>query len=85
MDTFFKSILGFHLIYFPESVRTDCFTCIRLKSSAVSKRADEWKYTFNTKIPYIMTEKGGDPEFRRAKNQFTESSVTVPREPRDVK
>lgn len=84
LDWFLYTILGFHLIYFPESVRKDCFTCVRLKDSAVSKRADEWKYTFDTRIPQIMTEKGGDPEFRRAKNQFTESSVVVPREPGEV-
>jgi hypothetical protein len=84
MDHFFYSISGFHLIYFPESVRKDCFTCVRLKGSAVSKRADELKYTFDTKIPYIMTEEGGDPEFRRANRQFAEMSVLVPREPHEV-
>ena len=84
MDQFFYSISGFHLIYFPESVRKDCFTCVRLKGSAVSKRADEWKYTFDTKIPQIMTEEGGDREFRRANNQFAEMSVIVPREPHEV-
>lgn len=84
MDQFFYSISGFHLIYFPESVRKDCFTCVRLKGSAVSKRADEWKYTFDTKIPRMMTEEGGDREFRRANNQFAEMSVLVPREPHEV-
>ena len=84
MDQFVYSIVGFHLIYFPESVRKDCFTCVRLKGSAVSKRADELKYTFDTKIPKIMTEEGGDREFRRAKNQFAEMSVLVPREPNEV-
>lgn len=84
MDQFFYSICGFHLIYFPESIRKDCFTCVRLKGSAVSKQADNWKRTFDTKIPYIMTEEGGDPEFRRANNQFAEMSVLVPREPHQV-
>jgi hypothetical protein len=84
IDQFVYSIFGFHIIYFPESVRKDCFTCVRLKGSAVSKRADELKYTFDTKIPKIMTEEGGDAEFRRAKNQFTESSVIAPREPNEV-
>jgi hypothetical protein len=84
IDQFFYSIFGFHIIYFPECVRKDCFTCVRLKGSAVSKRADELKYTFDTKIPKIMTEEGGDAEFRRAKNQFTESSVIAPREPNEV-
>jgi hypothetical protein len=83
-DQFFHSLSGFHIIYFPESVRKDCFTCVRLKGSAVSKRADEWTYTFSKKIPKIMTEEGGDAEFRRAKNQFTESSVIAPREPNEV-
>jgi len=84
IDQFFYSIFGFHIIYFPESIRKDCFTCIRLKGSVVSKQADEWTHTFSKKIPKIMTEDGGDAEFRRAKNQFTESSVIVPREPNEV-
>ena len=84
-DIFLASIFGFHLIYFPESVRADCFTCVRLKGSAVSNRADEWNYTFKTDIPRIMGDEGGDYEFRRAKNQFNESSVTVPRQPYEVK
>ena len=84
VDYLFYSIVGFHLIYFPESVRKDCFTCVRLKGSAVSKRADDWKHTFDTTIPKIMMEEGGDAEFRRAKNQFTESSVIAPREPNEV-
>ena len=83
-DQYFYSLFGFHIIYFPESVRKDCFTCVRLKGSAVSKQADEWTYTFSKKIPKIMTEEGGDAEFRQAKNQFTESSVLAPREPGDV-
>ncbi len=84
MDQFFYSIFGFHLIYFPESVRKDCFTCVRLKSSAVAKQADEWTDTFSKKIPKIMTEEGGDREFRRANNQFAEMSVLVPRQPHEV-
>jgi hypothetical protein len=84
MDQFFYSIFGFHLIYFPESVRKDCFTCVRLKGSAVSKQADEWTDTFSKKIPKIMTEEGGDREFRRANNQFAEMSVLVPRQPHEV-
>ena len=83
-DQYFYSLFGFHIIYFPESVRKDCFTCVRLKGSAVSKQADEWTYTFSKKIPKIMTEEGGDKEFRQAKNQFTESSALAPREPGDV-
>ena len=84
MDQFFHSIFGFHLIYFPESVRKDCFTCVRLKGSAVSKQADEWTHTFSKKIPKIMTEEGGDREFRRANNQFAEMSAIVPRQPHEV-
>jgi len=84
IDQFFYSIFGFHIIYFPESIRKDCFTCVRLKGSVVSKQADEWTHTFSKKIPKIMTEDGGDAEFRRAKKQFTESSVIAPREPNEV-
>lgn len=83
LDQIWYSIAGFHLIYFPESVRKDCFTCVRLKGSAVANRADELEQTFTTEIPQIMAD-GGAKEFKRAKNQFNESSVLVPREPRDV-
>ncbi len=83
IDTFIYSILGFHVIYFPESIRKDCFTCVRLKNSAVAKRAEELARVFDTKIPKLMTSEG--TEFNRAKNQFNESSVTVPREPHNVK
>ena len=83
-DQYFHSFFGFHLIYFPESVRKDCFTCVRLKGSVVAKQADEWTDTFSKKIPKIMTEEGGDMEFRRAKNQFTESSKIIVRDPNEV-
>jgi hypothetical protein len=83
LDSVWYSIAGFHLIYFPESVRNDCFTCVRLKGSAVANKAIELEKTFTTKIPQIMAD-GGAKEFNRAKNQFNESSVLVPREPQEV-
>lgn len=85
LDTFIYSMVGFHVIYFPESIRKDCFTCVRLKNSAVANRAEELARVFDTKIPNLMTSDGGNKEFNRAKNQFTESSVVVPREPHNVK
>jgi hypothetical protein len=84
IDTFIYSILGFHLIYFPKSIREDCFTCVRLKNAAVSKKTDELGDTFNHEIPKIMSD-AGNYEFGRAKRQFNESSKVIVREPQHVK
>jgi hypothetical protein len=84
IDAFFYSIFNFHLIYFPESVRKDCYTCVRLKDSAMANQANELKWTFEERIPYIMKEKGAAPYWRRADNQFKEVSVLVPRTPDKV-
>ena len=80
MDTIFYSFFGFHLIYFPKSIREDCFVCKRLKNSAVSKKADDVADTFNKKIPEIM-KRGGATQFNRADRQFKESSKVYVREP----
>ena len=80
MDTIFYSFFGFHLIYFPKSIREDCFVCKRLKNSAVSKKADDVADTFNKKIPEIM-KRGGATQFNRADRQFKESSKVHVREP----
>jgi hypothetical protein len=82
MDAFAYSLFGFHIFYFPDSVRKDCFTCVRLKNSAVSKKADDLAHTITTKIPEFMAT--GDADFNRAKNQLAEMSVLVPREPHKV-
>jgi hypothetical protein len=84
IDTFIYSILGFRIGSFPKSIQEDCFTCVRLKNAAVSKKADELSDTFKIEIPKIMSV-AGDYEFGRAKRQFNESSKVIVREPRDVK
>ena len=70
----------FHLKYFTKNIYKDCFSCRRLKDSALANAGNDWKDTFDKKIPKIMKD-GGAKEFRRAKNQFNETSVLVPREP----
>ena len=70
----------FHLKYFTKNIYKDCFSCRRLKDSALVNAGNEWQDTFTKKIPNIMKD-GGAKEFRRAKNQFNETSVLVPREP----
>mgnify|MGYP006074595005 CR=1 FL=1 len=70
----------FHLKYFTKNIYKDCFSCRRLKDSALANAGNEWQDTFTKKIPKIMAD-GGAKEFRRAKNQFNETSVLVPREP----
>ena len=73
----------FHLNYFTKNIYKDCFSCRRLKDSALSNAGKEWQDTFTKKIPQIMKD-GGAKEFRRAKKQFNETSVLVPREPHNV-
>jgi hypothetical protein len=73
----------FHLKYFTKNIYKDCFSCRRLKDSALANAGKEWQDTFDKKIPKIMKD-GGAKEFRRAKNQFNETSVLVPRQPSQV-
>jgi len=75
--------IEFHLKFFTKNIYKDCFSCRRLKDSALSNAGKEWQDTFTKKIPKIMKD-GGAKEFRRAKNQFNETSVLVPREPSQV-
>jgi hypothetical protein len=84
IDNIIYSLLGFRVGSFPKSIQEDCFTCVRLKNAAVSKKADELSDTFKIEIPKIMSV-AGDYEFGRAKRQFNESSKVIVREPRDVK
>ncbi len=72
--------IEFHLKFFTKNIYKDCFSCRRLKDSALTNAGKEWQDTFDKKIPKIMAD-GGAKEFRRAKNQFNESSVLVPRKP----
>jgi len=72
--------IEFYLKYFTENIYKDCFSCRRLKDSALENAGKRWGDTFSKDIPNIMKD-GGAKEFRRAKNQFNESSVLVPRQP----
>ena len=72
--------IEFHLKYFTKNIYKDCFSCRRLKDSALENAGKRWQDTFTKKIPKIMKD-GGAKEFRRAKNQFNETSVLIPREP----
>jgi hypothetical protein len=84
LDSFIFSRWRFHINKFPKSIREDCFTCVRLKNEAVSKKSDELGNTFNVEIPKIMRNSGAY-ELGRAKRQFNESSKVIVREPQHVK
>lgn len=73
----------FHLKYFTTNIYKDCFTCRRLKDSALAKAGSNWGDTFTKTIPKIWKD-GGAKEFSQSNNQFKEVSVLVPREPHDV-
>tara|TARA_B100000902_G_scaffold336675_1_gene337095 strand:- start:1486 stop:2205 length:720 start_codon:yes stop_codon:yes gene_type:complete len=82
--TYISSYFGFDIIfylkYLTEGIHDDCYSCRRLKDSALENAGKRWQDTFTKDIPKIMKD-GGAKEFRRAKNQFNESSVLIPREP----
>ena len=85
--TYISSFFGFDIIfnlkYITEGIYDDCYSCRRLKDSALENAGQKWQDTFSKEIPKIMKD-GGAKEFRRAKNQFNEVSVLVPREPHKV-
>jgi len=73
----------FHLKFFTKNIYKDCFSCRRLKDSALSKAGIDWGDTFTKTIPKIWKD-GGAKEFSQSSNQFKEVSVLRPRQPHEV-
>ena len=61
---------GFHLIYWPKTIREKCYTCIRLKKKAVRREAKVVDDAFNKKIPASFGE--GKKFYRKAGRHFKE-------------
>lgn len=75
IDQIVYSTMQFHIFHFPESVRKQCYTCIRLKKEVVKKQANVVDHTFNEKIPNMVNGEitnVGLAKIRRGKRQFDE-------------
>jgi len=76
-DQFIYSLLGFHVIHFPKSIRKDCYTCIRLRKQVVDAQARETHKVFKVDIPNHVhrNEKRGIGKLRKAERHFDEVSA----------
>tara|TARA_B100000035_G_scaffold301589_1_gene298339 strand:+ start:694 stop:1521 length:828 start_codon:yes stop_codon:yes gene_type:complete len=61
---------GFHLIYWPKTIREKCYTCVRLKKKAVRREARIVDDAFNKKIPASFGD--GKKFYRKADRHFKE-------------
>ena len=71
IDTMFFELSGVHLIYWPKEIRDQCYTCIRLKTSVLDRKAGDIKYDFEEKIPHHI-KTATDKQFAQADKRFNE-------------
>lgn len=61
INDFLRPIIGFHIIHFPERIRKNCYTCIRLRDDALTgqkKRTDRvWSKDMPDKINDVKNER----------------------------
>jgi len=57
LDHIIVGMAGFHIIYWPKSIRDDCFNCKRLKINSLMEKAGDVGDDFFVKIPNLI--KGG--------------------------
>ena len=76
-DQFIYSLLGFHVIHFPKSIRKDCYTCIRLRKQVVDAQARETHKVFKVDIPNHVhrNETRGIGKLKKAERHFDEVSA----------
>ena len=75
--------LGFHLVHYPQHIRENCYSCVRLKSNVINKKADEVDTTFTEDIPQVL--RNASHKLQRGANQFNEVfAYPHVREPEDV-
>lgn len=72
MDDVLFRIFQFHIIHFPKSVRESCFTCIRLRESAVRKRNVSKKDTDRQARDIITNKDGKRQKIPQAFKHFQE-------------
>ena len=54
LDRYVVGNAGFHIIYWPTSIRDNCFNCKRLKVDVMMQRAGDVSDDFFVKIPYLI-------------------------------
>lgn len=85
VDRIIFSFTGIHFAHYPQSIREDCYTCIRLKREAVREKADDLDYTFTKTIPELMTDSSGACKIRRGKDQLDEvGKIPTARHPNQI-
>jgi hypothetical protein len=86
LDRYVVGNAGFHIIYWPKSIRDNCFNCKRLKVDVMMQRAGDVSDDFFVKIPYLI--RNAIPLFITGANQlgriFASGSPPMP-EPISVK
>tara|TARA_B110000967_G_scaffold209836_2_gene267995 strand:+ start:4566 stop:5471 length:906 start_codon:yes stop_codon:yes gene_type:complete len=76
IDTLFYELFGIHIIYFPKKIRDDCYTCIRLKPSVVSKKSEEVNDTISNIIVNLFS---SNPHYDLASDHFNEFGAKKPK------
>lgn len=66
----FYSVTGYHFMFWPKNIRERCFVCVRLKTDAVSEKANDVDKVFNEKLPEFMQRGIGTIE--KAQRHFQE-------------
>jgi len=51
INDFLRPIIGFHIIHFPERIRKNCYTCVRLRDDALSGQKKRTDKVWNKDIP----------------------------------
>lgn len=89
IDGIIFSILEIHIVHFPESIRKQCYTCIRLRKEVINRQAAKVDHTFNVKIPNIINGEltnVGMAKIRRGKRMLDEiTAMPIARPPNMVK
>ena len=82
LDTMFFELFEVHIIHYPKKIRDDCYTCIRLKSSAVGNKSREVNETISKIIPNLFS---SNPHYEKSGRHFDEVGASNPRSASKVK
>jgi hypothetical protein len=75
IDQIIYSVLEIHIVYWPETIREQCYTCVRLRKDVVNRQAEKVDYTFKVKIPDMINgdlTRVGMAKIRRGKRMLEE-------------
>ena len=85
INDFLRPIIGFHIIHFPERIRKNCYTCVRLRDDALTgqkKRTDRvWRKDMPDKINDVKNERR---KFELAGEHFKQVVALHVKRPEDV-